>query len=182
MLSELQKKKLIRYFRVYDVDDNGRIALQDFERVVENVRMLHGLGENSPRHRALKEGYLRRWEALRQSADVDDDGGVDLDEWLDYWEGVLGDEARYEAEIAAVTDRLIEIFDADGDGVLGTDEFCNFYGVYGLKSTLARQVFMDLDLDGDGVVTRGELLEMAHEFYRSDDPDARGNRLFGPMG
>ncbi|MCG6956955.1 MAG: hypothetical protein LJF04_13275 [Gemmatimonadetes bacterium] len=182
MLSDLQKKKLTRYFRVYDVDDDGCIALQDFERVVENVRMLHGLGENSPRHRALKEGYLHRWEALRKSADVDHDGGVDLDEWLGYWDEVLSDEARYEAEVAAVTDRLIDIFDDDGDGMLGADEFCNFYGVYGLKSTLARQVFMDLDLDGDGVVTRGELLEMAHQFYRSDDPAARGNQLFGPTG
>ena len=182
MLSDLQKKKLTRYFRVYDVDDDGRIALQDFERVVENVRVLQGLSEHSPRHRALREGFLHRWEALRASADVDRDGGVDLDEWLAYWEGVLADEARYEAEIAAVTDRLIEIFDHDGDGVLGADEFCNFYGVYGLKSALARQVFLDLDLDGDGVVTRGELLEMAHQFYRSDDPDAAGNRLFGPTG
>lgn len=182
MLSDLQKAKLTRYFRVYDVDDNGRIARPDFERVVENVRMLHGVGEDSPGHRALRDGYLLRWEALRASADADSDGGVDLAEWLAYWDGVLADEARYEAEIASVTNQLFEIFDHDADGVLGADEFCNFYGVYGLKSALARQVFLDLDLDGDGVVTRTELMEMAHQFYRSDDPDAPGNRLFGPTG
>lgn len=182
MLSDLQKKKLTRYFRVYDIDDDGRIALPDFERVVENVRVLHGAGEHSPAHRALRESYLHRWEALRASADVDDDGGVDLGEWLEYWTGVLADEARYDAEIAAVADRMFELFDHDGDGVLGADEFCNFYGVYGLKSALARKVFLDLDLNGDGVVTRRELMEMAHEFYRSDDPGAPGNQLFGPTG
>lgn len=179
MLSDLQKRKLARYFRIYDIDDDGRIALPDFERVVENVRMLHGVDDDSPAHRALRDGYLRRWEALRASADADSDGGVDLDEWLAYWDGVLSDDARYHAEIAAVTDQLFEIFDHDGDGVLGADEFCNFYGVYGLKSAMARRVFMDLDLDGDGVVTRQELMAMAHEFYRGDDPDAPGNRLFG---
>jgi len=182
MLTDLQKKKLTRYFRVYDVDDNGTISLQDFERVAENVRALHGVDPLSPAHTGLRAGFMLRWNALATSADQDKDGRVDLDEWLSYWDGVLGDEARYEAEIATVTERLFEVFDTDEDGVLGADEFCNFYGVYGLKSALARQVFMDLDEDGDGRVTREELMAMAHQFYRGDDPDAPGNRLFGPTG
>lgn len=180
MLTDLQKKKLTRYFRVYDVDDNGRIALPDFERVVENVRALHGVDVTSRAHRELRDGYLRRWRALAESADADQDGGVDLGEWLAYWDGVMGDGPRYPAEVTAVTESLFAAFDTDEDGILGADEFCNFYGVYGLQSALARQVFMDLDVDGDGQVTRRELVDMAHDFYRSNDPAAPGNRLFGP--
>ncbi len=182
MLSDLQHKKLTRYFRVYDVDDDGRIARPDFERVVENVRALHGADEQSSTHRRLRDGYLRRWESLRSSADANHDGGVDLSEWLAYWSDVLSDEDRYEAEVAAVTRTLFDIFDTDEDGALGPDEFCNFYGVYGLNSATARQVFAGLDADGDGIVSRQELEAMAHEFYRSDDPRAPGNRLFGPTG
>jgi juvenile hormone diol kinase len=182
MLSDVQKQKLSRYFRVYDVDDSGTISLPDFERVVENVRALYGVDESSPIHGGLRDGYMLRWSALAASADKDRDGHVDLDEWLTYWEGVLTDDARYEVEVASVTERLFEVFDTDEDGVLGSDEFCNFYGVYGLQAALARQIFMDLDVDGDGRVTRDELKEMAHQFYRSDDPDAPGNRLFGPVG
>ncbi len=182
MLSDLQQKKLTRYFRVYDVDDDGRLARPDFERVVENVRALYGVDEESSTHRRLRDGYLVRWESLRKSADADRDGGVDLVEWLAWWDEVLSDEERYEGEVAVVTRTLFDIFDTDGDGVLGPDEFCNFYGVYGLDSAMARQVFAALDMDGDGTVTRHELVAMAHEFYRSDDPDAPGNRLFGPTG
>jgi juvenile hormone diol kinase len=181
MLTELQQLKLTRYFRVYDVDDDGQIAWPDFERVAENVRALYSAGAKSETHRLIREGFSRRWDALRGSADTDHDGGVDLGEWLDYWAGVLADDTRYEAEVSAVTERLFELFDTDEDGVLEADEFCNFYGIYGLRSTQARQVFLDLDVDGDGRVTRDELIGMAHEFYRSDDPTAPGNRLFGPL-
>ena len=54
MLSDLQRDKLTRYFRVYDINDDGRIRADDFQRVVENVRILHGLDDGSPAHRALR--------------------------------------------------------------------------------------------------------------------------------
>jgi juvenile hormone diol kinase len=181
MLTSLQQQKLTRFFHLFDVDDDGRIARPDFERVADNVRALHIVSGRSDSKRLIHEGFLQQWEALRSSADANDDDGVDLSEWLAYWSGVLADEQRFTQEVAAVTERLFELFDTDRDGILGADEFCNFFGIYGLRAALARQVFLDLDADGDGRLTRRELLAMAREFYRSDDPQAPGNRLFGPL-
>lgn len=182
MLSDLQTKKLARYFQVYDVDDNGRIGAADFERVVENVRVLRGEDDRSSAYNALREAYMGRWQALRSSADVDGDGGVDLAEWLAYWQLALGDDARYEAEVVAITDRLFTVFDLDEDDRIGLGEFTDFYGVFGLGGRLAATVFDTLDSDGDGVITREELLEISRQFYRSDDVTAAGNVLFGPFG
>ncbi len=75
---------------------------------------------------------------------------------------------------------MFEIFDTDGGGVLGADEVCDFFGVYGLHSATARRVVLDLDADGDAVVGREELTEMVHQFYRSSDSNAPGNQLWGP--
>ena len=179
MLTGLQRKKLTRKFRIYDVDDSNRIGPRDFERVVENVRILHGLARDSSGHEALQDGFAQRWEALRTSADVDQDGSVDLSEWLDYWDRVIETDEEYEA-LVTVEALFFEIFDTDNDGLLGADEFCDFFGVYGLQHALARRVFLDLDVDGDAVISRAEMMEMVHQFYRSSDPDAPGNRLFGP--
>ena len=121
-----------------------------------------------------------RRDTLRRHADTDADGTVALDEWLSYWSGLLDSGERYQDEVMTLTDRMFEMFDTDEDGVLGPDEFCDFFGVFGLKSALARGVFVKLDLDGDGAISRAELLEMADQFYSSDDPDAPGNELFGP--
>ena len=181
MLTELQKKKLSRYFRVYDINDDGRIGPADFERVVENVRMMHGLADGSGAHLRLRQGYTERWEAISSAADVDADGSVDLGEWLAYWGSVLGDEDRFQAEVSVLQARFFEIFDIDEDGYIGPDEFCNFFSCYGLSAAQARQVFMDLDANGDGRVTHEELMAMAQEFYRGDDPQAPGNVLFGPL-
>lgn len=180
MLTDLQGRKLARYFAVHDVDDDGRIAPTDFLRIVENVRILHGLRKDSREHRELLNGYLARWEALRLSADADDDGSVDLDEWLAYWGEVVDDDERYQEEVIELTGRMFALFDTDEDGVIGPDEFCDFYGVHGMSAALARSVFIDLDRDGDGRMSHDELLAVADEFYRGDDPHAPGNRLFGP--
>lgn len=182
MLSDLQTKKLTRYFQVYDIDDDGRIDAADFERIIENVRMLHGADGASPQSVALREAYVQLWQGLRSSADGDGDDGVNLDEWLAYWQRALEDERRFEEEVQGLTDRLFTVFDLDEDGTIGAAEFMDFYGVFGLPVDLAERVFVELDEDGDGVLSRVELLDVSREFYRSDDPEAPGNLLFGPFG
>lgn len=182
MLSDLQTKKLTRYFQVYDVDDDGCIDAADFERVVENVHVLRGEHARSASYQALHDAYMGRWESLRSSADADRDGSIDLDEWLAYWQLTLEDDDRYEAEVAAITDRFFTVFDLDEDDSIGVDEFSDFYGVFGLGVELARTVFRELDANGDGVITRDELLEISRQFYRGRDIEASGNLLFGPYG
>ena len=113
MLTDLQEKKLTRYFQVYDVDDDGQVDAADFERVLENVRVLHGATDGTAAYRALREAYLGRWESLRASADGDGDGGVDLGEWLAYWQLTLEDDDLFDAEALAITDRLFSVFDLD---------------------------------------------------------------------
>lgn len=182
MLSDLQTKKLTRYFEVYDVDDDGKIGSADFERVLENVRVVRGASETSAAYGGLRAAYLEFWGSLSRSADVDADGGVDLDEWLAYWQLLLEDDRRYAAEVTAITDHLFTIFDTDEDGQIGPDEFGDFYGVLGLGQNLARSVFIELDADRDGALSREELLDVSAQFYRSEDPGAVGNLLFGPYG
>lgn len=179
MLTELQVKKLTRYFQVYDIDDDGRIERSDFERIVENVTLLHGDG---PEASGLRAAYMARWDQLRASADMDGDRGIDLDEWLAYWQIALEEEGRGIAEAEAITDRLFSVFDLDEDDRIGPGEFADFYGIFGLSVELSRDVFDALDTDGDGVLTRDELTSRSRDFYLGDDVEAPGNLLFGPYG
>jgi Ca2+-binding EF-hand superfamily protein len=180
MLTDLQTKKLTRYFRVYDIDDDGGIEPADFERIVENVRLLHGVDGDGPDE--LREAYMALWDRLRSHADSDGDHTVDLDEWLGYWQRALEDDGRYEAEVEAITARLLAIFDLDESGAIGRSEFQDFYGVFGLAVSLADAVFDTLDLDQDGSISRDELVSLSRQFFRGDDVEEPGNVLFGPYG
>lgn len=179
MLTDLQTKKLTRYFQVYDIDDDGRLERSDFERIVENVELLHGNGSAAS---GLRAAYTARWDSLRASADMDGDRGIDLDEWLAHWQIILEDGAKAQAEAAAITDRLFSVFDLDEDDRIGPGEFADFYGVFGLSVDLSRTVFETLDTNEDGVLTREELLALSQDFYFGDDVEAAGNVLFGPYG
>lgn len=180
MLTDLQIKKLTRYFQVLDIDDDGELRASDFERIAENVRVLHGESDSNG-HSALHGAYMARWKRLA-AADADGGGGVDVDEWLAFWQVTLSSDEAFEREVRSVADRLFTIFDLDDDGAIGVREFADFYGIFGLPVTLAETIFEELDANGDGALTREELIEATREFYRSDDVDARGNFLFGPYG
>ena len=180
MLTDLQTKKLTRYFQVYDIDDDGTIEASDFERIVENVRVLHG--EDGDGVDGIHGAYRRLWARLSDSADADGNRGIDLDEWLAYWQIALEDDARGESEVEALTERLFSVFDLDEDGMIGPGEFADFYGIFGLPVSLAESVFAELDADGDGRVGREEMKAAGRAFFRSDDLAEPGNLLFGPFG
>ena len=180
MLTDVQRQNLTRYFHLYDIDDDECIGVKDFERVIENVRILRNLSPKSLEYATLRDDLFRRWEALREGADTDEDGTIDLDEWLVYWEAVFSDEQHYISELNAIINRFFLIFDTNEDGVIGPDEFCDLYSVYGMSTALARQVFIELDEDGDGVMSHGELTDVARKFFQGDDPHSPANLLFGP--
>jgi len=180
VLSDLQTKKLTRYFQVYDIDDDGRIESSDFARIVENVGVLHG--SDRAGSDPVRQAYRALWERLREGADSDGDQGVDLDEWLGYWQLALEDDERFESEVLAITDRLFSVFDLDEDNGIGRNEFADFYGIFGLSVDLASTVFDTLDADGKGMLTRAGLDGIARQFFRGDDVEEPGSFLFGPYG
>jgi Ca2+-binding EF-hand superfamily protein len=52
---------------------------------------------------------------------------------------------------------------------------------FGQSEQDCEHAFAALDLDGDGVLSREELLRAARDYYTSDDPSAIGNLLFGRL-
>ena len=184
MLSVLQTRKLTRYFNAFDSDRNGVLERSDFEKHIRRVVAAGDLTEDSPAYRWVYARWMKVWSALAEGADANADGCVDLAEWLAYHDAQIQAKVPYWRELDAggVTsvEYLFNLIDLDADGQISWKEYSLFLRAYDVPSDLHEGIFSQLDLNGDGMLTRDEWIVLTDEFY-GDDPYAPGNWLFGPF-
>ncbi len=182
-LSELQKIKLTKKFELLDVDGNGTVERADIERVIDGLADQRGWSATSQERADLKERHGKLWHALVTFCDANDDGKVALDEWLAYHaEAIKADEelttlAGYESTLQALGDFFFDLLDADGDGMVGAQDYAQFCEVLGVEEGAASMG--RLDRNNDGKLSRSEMTSLIIEFYQSSDPRAPGNWFFG---
>lgn len=178
-LTDLQKRKLTRFFTVFDQNHDGVIERADYLLLADNISKAKGFALDSPLSARLRECLLRVWENLEIIADKNHDGSVTLEEFLAYRGELHQDEVKYNDLVTAgVT--LFDVMDDNQDGKINVREFQLFYSFFGLDELLATDVFGQLDVGQTGYLTREQLKTYSRQFNLGDDPDAIGNGLFGP--
>jgi Ca2+-binding EF-hand superfamily protein len=180
MLTHFQKRKLIKLFSMYDADRTGYLASKDFENLAKRLAALRGWGGRSPRYRGLLAQLTSNWQELKGQADQDSNHQVDLDEWLAYYEAVLGDAQRYAKRVKTLSQLIFEAFDENGDGVISQPEWAGILRVYNVSPIYASVVFRALDINEDGVLNQLEFLDLLHDFFYSDEEASPANFMFGP--
>lgn len=179
VLSDLQKKKLSRYFRVLDADGDGEIERSDYEQRVAAFAKEFGCAPGSPRYASIQRAWMDQWKGLVAAADGDDDRKVSLAEFLAMHDEAIQDRERLYGVLLSVARWILETADVDGNGTLSRPELLKALLASGLSEAEASESFRRLDRDGDETITKAEFLSCAAAFYTSDDPGAPGNWLFG---
>ena len=186
MLTELQNRKFTKQFRQLDADGGGTLKWNDFESLLERLCDARGWSADSPRIAQARSCYQSLWKMLEKHGDSNRDGEVSLEEWLDFHRVALCDSQvllqinpAYEELVVSMTRFIQETLDGDGDGRVTVGEYGEFCEAYGIGKEHAESCFAGLDRNGDGVLTRAEILDLVLEYYCSDDPKAPGNQFFG---
>jgi Ca2+-binding EF-hand superfamily protein len=182
VLTNLQKRKLARFFNVWDANGDGVITTDDPAQVAQNLAELQGLKPGSREYEAFYDGFMLYQNDFLQAVDVDESGDVTMEEWLAYHDEMLKDEQRFQGTALMVAELMFALMDRDGDGQITLDEYGSWMRCFRMaEEDISEEVFRKLDLDNNGTVSKAELLQLTREFFYSDDPEARGNWALGPF-
>jgi Ca2+-binding EF-hand superfamily protein len=185
MLTELQKRKLQLRFALLDTDANGYLAQEDYDLVTLRLCAAFGHLPGTADYERVHGAYLKLWEQLRSRMDLDGEGRISLQQFMDGCERLLKEQGpgRLDEHPLAhdPVDLIFEMVDSDQDGVIDLVEFTTWMHAYGVGAQDTVEAFDLLDADDDGVLSRPEVEAAAAAFYASNDPADVGNWLFGPL-
>ena len=186
MLSEFQKEKLTKVFRLWDTDQNGFLELDDWVRVSNRRAELAGLSPETPEYQNLRSLYTGVWETLREHADTNRDERVSLDEFLRFLDKQIGAVREISFEglpdiIRALLEIIVISADRDQDGKITVDDYAVFLSGWSGQDAAAdaKARFERDDRDGDGYISVEETKQRVAEFVLSSDPEVPGISLFG---
>ncbi len=108
MLTELQKRKLMKLFSMYDAKNLGVLKLSDFEQLAQRLADLRGWKADTPAYEeALNRYVLLQWNRIRafiqHKLNRLPSNHISLEDWLAYYDIILNDEA-YQAGQCKVID------------------------------------------------------------------------------
>jgi juvenile hormone diol kinase len=180
MLTAFQKRKIANLFTVHDLNHDGALEKSDYVEYARRIAAKGGLGSGSPKHDQLLSRFLGFWEMLRQMADGSHDEKVTLREWFACFDRLLSSPTAGQ-DLKPIGEAVFTMLDRNGDGNITLDEYKWLYSSGALDARLAADSFKRLDTDRDGRITTSELSMRLFEFFMSDDPNAPGTWLFGPV-
>ncbi len=179
-MTELQKVKQVHYFNVLDYNDDGVLEKQDFVGVADRLAEMRGYEDGSSKHTAIRQEILRMWTNARALSGKEGKTQITLEDWLAHEQEVLDSNVLIHSYVQGIARVIFDILDADNDGVISEEEYLKFFQSFRGDEDDGKLAFQKLDPDEKGHLTRKQFLEAVTEFHLSDDPDARGNWLFGP--
>jgi len=184
MLTDLQKQKITHYFRVVmDQDRNGVLEENDFREIGESLCILW-------RHKPGTTEYEQVMNQCRQSWRLFENyfskhgGQADLEHFLHFFDEMLspGGEELYKKYILNMVSNTFDQFDLNNDGIISINEYVDMFMCYHIPIKSSANAFVKLDRNGDDAVSKKELLQAVNEFFKSNNPKAAGNWLFGFWG
>ncbi|MGP3966559.1 EF-hand domain-containing protein [Streptomyces sp. 6N223] len=173
-------RKLQHMFRLLDADSDGFLTADDMTTYASQLAV--AFPEQPQKIEKLSIALGHMWEAYLRDMDADGDGRVDVGEYEQGVRTAIADDA--EPFIGALQDAVtawFALFDADDNG-LSVDEYTQLgLAVTDFTPQELGEAFRHLDLDGDGFLQPEEIRTAVTEFFTSEDPDADGNWLYGPL-
>ena len=180
MRSTTPDQALTTRFDALDADADGHIDEADYAAIARRLVDAFGFDPDSVVAARLHERYRNFWHALRHAMDADGDSRISRQEFVDaVISGRVGRDLALLRAAAPIAAAVVELADFDADGRLDEAEFRKLFSALGVSDIDSGEAFQRMDRDGDGYLTRRELLFALEEFYCSPDQEAGAGWTLG---
>ncbi|TDV44275.1 EF-hand domain-containing protein [Actinophytocola oryzae] len=180
MTSALKHQKFSIVFDWFDLDEDGSLTQDDLEATAHVFAQV-ARADDQVAITAIHDAFGLLWQLLLEHGDTGGDGRISRDEFVTVMRVNVTTPEYFEDAIMAIADAVMRALDTNKDGILDFDEYVRMYEALGVSPDHSREAFRRLDLDGDGVISHPEFRQAVSDFYLSEDPDAPGNYLLGPI-
>ena len=176
------RKRLVRFYNVYDSNGDGVITQADAEKSLNNLAALRNYKKGSAEYESFRAGFLVYWNDLLKAVDADQNSEITLEEWLIYHEQLIKNEHKAMQTVLPSVFAMFDVVDVDGNGSISMNEYKDFMIAFGVPDKwIGDEVFDKLDVNKAGSISRKELGELVDQMYFNPDPKCPGNFLFGVL-
>ena len=175
MATDFQRRKVAGVFDAMDADSNGYLDESDFESLTERWVGLRGWAPGTAEHERMRGIMMGWWSAISTMSGAEHSDKVSLDELMNVVDQLpaMGD------AVHATADAMFDAIDENGDDRIALTEHKQVVYAWKGSDEGIEEVFPQLDINGDGHLSRDEFRNLWTEFWRGDDPDSPSQWVFG---
>ncbi|ROR37711.1 EF-hand domain-containing protein [Kitasatospora cineracea] len=175
--------KLLRMHRLLDTDGNGEISETDLTALPNLLAPAFGQPAGGPKAERLRKALAVIWTRHLAHMDTNGNGEIDLEEYeRGIRQSIATDRLGLVTDSIEVAAALLGLCDTNGNGLVDRDEYRTIMDtLFGLAPDVSDAAFSHLDRNGDGALEPQEFQAAVADYFTSEDPEAGGNWLFGPL-
>ncbi|WP_051167403.1 EF-hand domain-containing protein [Actinoplanes sp. N902-109] len=168
--------KLGHLFGASDTDGDGFVDWSDYERLISRYLDGYGIAAEDRRAHALRAAYQQYWSELLQQVNGTD--RLSEEQFVAANQAAGVDRSRF-TMAGLVPQAIFDVMDTDGDDTISKPEYKVFLEAWGVSDLEALNVFLELDTDDDGRISRDEFIGAIRDFFTSPELESPASLFFG---
>lgn len=179
-LSDFRTAKLSYLFRLLDQNQDGLLDASDFDLIAQKAMRNQDKTQSGQLHKRMILASAHRYHHRLADALELEGEEISHHQWITYFTELdPADDLETETLIQFFLEFFFGVFDVNKDGFITLYEAMELFQLLNISLQEAKETFRNLDLNTDGHISRYELRDAVEVFLFGEDPDEKGNRIFG---
>ncbi|MFY0626562.1 MAG: EF-hand domain-containing protein [Reichenbachiella sp.] len=176
-----RKNKFSHLFNILDFDHDGLLQASDFKNLGDNIATFRCLEYPSEIEGLILTRGEQFWQRIQEYLSNQPIKRCNLNNWLGFLNDLTDPNKpeRFHSLVKKSVDDIFLIYDVNKDNFISKHDFLCLFVSLRVEIKQADECFRQLDLNGDQLISREEMILAIMQFFVSEDKEKTGNLIFG---